>query len=140
MGAVAVGALLFALLLVVLAAMLWQEARSARSAAAVYFIDDAARFVTERLSPSAAARLQRDDVARILEWGIEEHVARVGAPGSATAVVLGSGETIEGIMERSERELGAAYDPVDIAEVIAAESDYLEAIGAVGRAVEEVEQ
>ena len=50
--------------------------------------------------------------------------------------VVGSGEAIEWIMERSHEELGAAYDPVDIAEVMAREADYLLHIGAVGRVVE----
>jgi hypothetical protein len=139
MGAVAVGALLFALLLVVLAAMLWQEARSATGTEPVYVIDDATAYVHERLSTAAAARLEPADVARILEWGIEEHVTMARAADQAEAPVMGSGDIIEALMERSLRELGKAYDPVDIAEVIAAESGYLEAIGAVGTAVEEAE-
>ena len=50
--------------------------------------------------------------------------------------VLGSSEAIEYVMAQAEA-AGAAYDPLDIAEVMAAESEYLLAIGAVGDRVEE---
>jgi hypothetical protein len=135
MGAVAVGALLFAVLLVVVAALLWQEARAGSAREPVYVLDDAVEHVIPRLSPAASTRLDRADVTRILEWGIEEHVAK--AEVGDAAPVIGSGDTIEALMERSRREFGEPYDPIDIAEVIAAESDYLAVIGAVGPRVGE---
>jgi hypothetical protein len=128
MGAVAVGALLFAVLLVVGAALLWQEARS--NGEPVYLLDDASRFAADRLSEDAAARLGIEDVERILLLGFEHRSIHAEA-------VLGSGDAIEFVMERSKAERGDAYDPVDIAEVIAAESEYLAAIGAIGDRVEE---
>lgn len=137
MGAVAVGALLFAVMLVVVAALLWQEARTGSDGETVYVLDDAVDHVMERLGADAATRLGRAGVGRILEWSIDEHVGRAAAAAAdgGPPPVVGSGETIEAVMERSRRELDEPYDPVDIAEVIVAEGDYLAAIGAIGAPV-----
>lgn len=131
MGAVAVGALLFAVLLVIAAALVWQEARGGTRQERRYFLDEAAEFVFDRLSSGARSRLDVDDVRRLLLWGIEEHQRRAEAGDPA---VYGSGDVLEALMDRSLSERGEAYDPVDIAEVIAAEAEYLVAIGAVGDA------
>ena len=137
MGAVAVGALLAALLLAIVAALVWQESRRIpMSEPAVYLIDEAAAFVHARLVEDTAARLDRNDVFQILEWSIFWNQVVVRKAEHRRAVV-GSGEAIEWIMERSEAELGEAYDPVDIAEVMAREADYLVHIGAVGTEVDE---
>lgn len=138
MGVVAVGALLFAVLLVIVAALVWQEARAAARPISEYVLDEAAAFVLARLSGDAASRLAVDDVARLLQWGIEEHQRRAaGADGPAA--VYGSGDVLEALVDRSRAERGTPYDPVDVAEVIAAETEYLAAIGAVGDPVGEVE-
>ncbi len=136
MGAVAVGALLIAVLLVIMAAMLWQEARRRPSAEPVtYVIEEAARFVHGRLRDDTARRMGLDDVRRILEWGLF-HTQVVAPRRGGPPPVLGSGEAIGSVMEQSER-AGYDYDPLDIAEIMAAEGDYLVAIGAVGERVEE---
>jgi len=132
MGAVAVGALLIALLLAIAAAMVWQEIRTRSSGDPVtYVVDEAARFVHDRLREPTRRRLDLADVRRILEWDL--YHARVIETGES---VLGSGDSIEYILERS-RESGLDYDPLEVGEVIAAESDYLFAIGAIGDRVEE---
>ncbi|MDX1691901.1 MAG: hypothetical protein R3290_12860 [Acidimicrobiia bacterium] len=132
MGAVAVGALLAALLLVIVAALVWQESRRIpMSEPAVYLIDEASRYVYDRLEEDTTRRLDLDDVFRILEWGIYWNQVEAPKAGGRRAVV-GSGDSIEWIMERSEESMGTAYDPVDIAEVIARETEYLVEIGAVG--------
>lgn len=129
MGAVAVGALLFAAMLVIVAALVWQEARGGAGGGPHYLLDEAVEFVLGRLSDGATARLGGDGVRDLLLWGIEEHQRLAEAGGAA---VYGSGDVLEALMDRSQHERGEAYDPVDIAEVIAAESEYLAAIGAVG--------
>lgn len=135
MGAVAAGSILFALLLITVAAMVWQEARRRAAAGdAVYVLDEAARFVHELLPEGAAARLTAGDVERILEWGLE-HGAAAARTGSA---VLGSGDAMDYVMERAEAG-GHDYDPMDVAAVMVNESRYLAAIGAVGDPVEEDE-
>jgi hypothetical protein len=135
MGAVAAGSILFALLLIAVAAMVWQEARRrAASGSPTYVLDEAARFVHARLPEPAAARLAVGDVERILEWGLE-HGAVVSRTGSA---VLGSGDAMDHVMERAAAG-GYDYDPMDVAAVMVNESRYLAAIGAVGDPVEEDE-
>ena len=134
MGAVAVGALLFAVLLVIVAALVWQESSGHVRQERQYLLDDAAEFVFDRLSTDAGSRLGVDDVRDLLLWGIEEHQRRAEAGDPA---VYGSGDVLEALMDRSRSERGEAFDAVDIAEVIAAETEYLAAIGAVGEAVVE---
>lgn len=135
MGAVAVGAILVALLLVITAVMVWQAARrSAVDDPAFYEPEDAASFVWDRLSSGARQRLERREVRILLEWGIHYH--QVVAPrGEHRRPVVGSGDSIEYLMERAAA-AGRPVDPIDIAEVIAAETEYLLAIGAVGAPVE----
>lgn len=135
MGIVAVSALLIAVFLIVTAAFLWQSSsRRPGVDPAVYWVPDAVRFVGERLSEAAASRLDAGDVRRMLDWGLHYH--QVVAPrDEGRRPVVGSGDAIEYIMGRGS-EAGVAYDPFDIAEVLAAETEYLVEIGAVGGPVE----
>lgn len=136
MGAVAVGAILIALLLVVVAALVWQEARrDVVSDPPVYLVEEATRFVYDRLSDAAASHLDLDHVRRILEWGIYYNQIIV-ARGERRRPIVGSGDAIEFIMERGAA-AGIDLDPLHIAEVMAAETDYLVDIGAIGVPVEE---
>jgi hypothetical protein len=136
MGAFTVAAILFALLLVVAAALAWQALRRVGDGrAAVYFMPEAVDFVTQRLSDGAQRRLTPADVRLILEWGVHYH--QVVAPREERRrPVIGSGDAMDYILERGEA-AGSAYDPFDVAEVIAAETEYLVEIGAVGGPVED---
>ena len=134
MGAVAAGAVLVALLLIIVAALVWQETRSATEDGPVeYLIDEAARFVYDRLSDRALSNLDLDDVTLVLELGVRYNQT---APGNGSRPVVGSGDAIEYVMERAAA-TGRIIEPLDIAEVIAAETEYLVSIGAIGDAVEE---
>ena len=96
MGAVAVGGLLFAVLLLITAVMVWQGARRRRDPGPVlYVLDDAAEYVHERLPAQVRDRLDPADVGRILEWEMEYH--RTGA-GPA---VLGDGAAIEYVLQEA---------------------------------------
>lgn len=131
MGAVAVGAVLVAVLLVIVAAMVWQEARiSPESDPIEYLVDEATGFVYERLSDRALVDLDPDDVRAILEWGIHYNQV-IAARGNGSPPVLGSGDAMDYVLERAAAQ-GRTLDPLDIAEVMAAETEYLEAIGAIG--------
>lgn len=136
MGAVAAGAILVALLLLVVAGFVLQGSRrGAAQNAAVYLLDDAAVFVHERLSPDAAGRLGVPAVRRILEWQI--HWQQVEAPRHGLPrPVVGSGEAMEYVLARSA-DIGSPLEPLDVAEVMAAEVDYLLSIGAIGTPVGE---
>ncbi len=134
MGVVAAGAVLTALLLLIVAVMVWQGAtREAVDEPAEYVFEDATEFVFERLSAEAQGRLARSDVRFLLEAGVDYH--QVVAPRDEHRhPVVGSGDAIEYLMERGAAD-GHDYEPLDIAEVIAAETEYLLAIGAVGTPV-----
>jgi len=135
MGAVAAGAILTALLLAIVAVMVWQAAgRLSVDEPAVYSVDDATSFVWDRLSQRATARLTAGDVRTLLEWGIDYH--QVVAPrDEGRRPVVGSGDAIEYLMHRGAA-AGRAYEPIDLAEIIATEIEYLLSIGAVGTPVE----
>jgi hypothetical protein len=134
MGEVAVGALLVAVLLAIVALMVWQAARrSGADDPAEYLVSEAARFVYERLSDQALGSLDLDDVKLLLEWQVHYH--QVVAPREGhQRPILGSGDSIEYLMVRSA-EAGRSIDVLAIAEVIAADTEYLVSIGAVGEAV-----
>ncbi len=136
MGAVAVGAVLLAVVLVIVAGFLLQSARrSPVTDHAEYLVHEAASFVYDRLSDRALLSLDVDDVRRILEWNL--HFTQVEAPRAlGHAPVIGSGDGIEYVMHRAA-EVGLTIEPLDIAEVMAIETDYLVEIGAVGAPVEE---
>lgn len=136
MGAVAAGAVLAAVLLAIVALMVWQSARRRPvDEPAAYFVGEAAAFVYERLSDRALDGLDPDDVRLILEWQLHFH--QVVAPRqNGVRPVLGSGDSIEYLIERGI-DAGRTFDYLDLAEVIAAEAEYLVSIGAVGEPVEE---
>lgn len=131
MGAVAFGAVLFAVFLVVVAVMVWQEARREPASGAVYVLDEAAAFVGERL-PSGSL-LSVDDVRGILEWGLFHKQA--GGRDSSPPVI-GGRDSVAFIAARASAPGGTRYDPADIAAVLDLETRYLEAIGAVGPPVD----
>ena len=134
MGAVAAGALLAALLLAIVAVMVWQGSRrSAETDPAEYDIAEASRYVYDHLSDRALGDLDLADVRLLLEWQIHFH--QVVAPRDGVRPVVGSGDSIEYLMERAAA-AGLALDVLDVAEVIAADTEYLVTIGAVGEPVE----
>jgi len=136
MGAVAAGAILLALLMVVVAGFVWQHASISPGGEPVaYLVEEAAGFVHERLSPQAASDLKEWDVRRILEFGLY-HNQVVAPRRDGRPPVVGSGDAIEFVMEQAAL-VGKVYEPLLIAEVMAAEIEYLEAIGAVGAPVED---
>lgn len=128
--------LLGTLFMVIVAALAWQGlSGGAGGDSAVYFLEDAAHFVHGALSEDAARRLDRDLVKRLLEWQIEYQQVEAPRTHGHTAVV-GSGEALEYVLEKAAA-AGYSVEPLAVAEVMAAEIDYLLAIGAVGRPVEE---
>lgn len=134
MGAVAAGAILFAVLLALVAALTIQAVRRRGGDPAIYVLGEAVDYVFERLEPDTRNRLGRGMVRRILEWQIEYQ--QVVAPRDAGArPIVGSGEAMDYVLAVAEAS-GNPVDPVDVAEVMAVEVDYLLDIGAVGTPVE----
>ena len=105
---------------------------------ALYHLDDALAWVVEHLPDDIAATLTVDDVRRILEFQVD-FFKRKGVSSNGTgiapqgAVVFGTGETIEYILERSA-ETGESYLPEQVEGVVECQLAYLRFIGAVGRA------
>lgn len=135
MVAVVGGAILVLILLAVVAAFAWQGGKRFRgNEAVVYAIEDATRFVHTHLDPLTATRVTPARVRRILEWQIEYQ--QVVAPRSGVHPVVGSGDAIEHILEQAAAR-GIDLDPIDVAEVIAADVEFLMSIRAIGAPVEE---
>ena len=137
--AVIVGALLLAVFLVVIAAMVWQEAkRRSTGGGLIYAVDDALEHVLADLDDEVLQRLGRAGVRRVLEW--EVHYLQGLAEGKrakdATVVAGGHGPAVDYIAEQIELRHGMVYERADIRAVLAGEARYLAAIGAVGEPVE----
>lgn len=128
MSAVAVGALLFALFLLIVAVMVLQELRRAPSREPVYVIEEVVNFAFPRLSDPAARRLDKDDVLRILEWEVRY---LQGGAGSAEPPVAGSEHAVDFIVEKAVAQ-GHPYAREDVVEILGYEADYLVDIGALG--------
>ena len=139
--AVVVAALLLAIFLVIIAAMVWQEAkrRSAMSGL-IYSVDDAVDFVHAELDQEVRTRLGKAGVRRVLEWEVYYLQGLAdGKKASEVAVVAGGHDpAVEFIEEQITRRHGITYDSADIRAVLAGEARYLVSIGAVGEPVEDL--
>lgn len=133
LGAVAIGALLFAVLLVVVAALVLQERRPISSAEPVtYVLSEASRFVWDTVPDDVAERLDVDDVTRILEWSVNYNQIELGR--SHDLPVIGMDDAVAWVAAKLEGVAAA-----DVTAVLEAEKQYLVAIGAVGEPVEGVD-
>jgi len=135
-----VAALLLAVFLVVIAAMVWQEAkRRSVPGELVYSVDDAVRYALENLDGAVRGRLGKAGVRRILEWEVHYLQGLADRKGAreVTVVAGGHGPAVEYIAEQIEVRHGITYDAADIRAVLAGEARYLVTIGAVGEPVED---
>lgn len=129
-----------AVFLFVVAALMWQEAKSRSfDEGPVYVIEDAATYIAERLDPSVAARLHHSDLVRILEWEIYylQGLAQKRRSTPVETVAGGVDAAVAFITREVAEKNKVTYDSEDIAAVLAAEADYLASIGAVGAPVVE---
>ncbi len=136
--AIAVGALLFGLLLIIAAVMLVQESRRRFEVRPPeYIIEEAVRFVQARLEPDARDRLRAGGIRRILEWQVH-FLQRLAKQDKHIPIVVGITDgTVEFIAERLTAS-GYAASRADIAAVLEAQGQYLVSIGAVGGTADEV--
>jgi hypothetical protein len=133
-------ALLFGLFLVIVALMVWQEAKRRPSYEPLeYVVNDAVKHIVERLPEDS--ELGRADVRRILEWEVFylQGLAQEKRRNPVETVAGGHQASIEYIADRIHTKHGVSYPQGDIAEVLRLEADYLVAIGAVGDPVGEEE-
>lgn len=134
MGSLTGGVLLAAVLAAMVAAFSWQIWRRRRDPDPTYVLDDAARFVHSHLEEETRQRVSATVARRVLEWQLEFY--QVIAPRSGEPTVLGSGEAIDHVLEQAARN-GVPLEARDVAEIVAADVEYLVAIGAVGRPADE---
>lgn len=130
---------LAAIFLLIIAALVWQEARSRTyDEGVVYVIDDAIGFVGERLSGDVAERIRRSDIRRILEWEIFylQGLAQKRRSEPVETFAGGDEAAVSYITGQIAEKHGVTYDAGDVAEVLRLEAEYLLAIGAVGNMVE----
>jgi hypothetical protein len=137
---VAIGAMLVAILLVIVALIVWQEARRRPSYEPLeYVIEDAVKHVVARLPEGSGMRPA--DVRRILEWEVFylQGLAQEDRKNPVETVAGGHEASVRYIAAEIEARHGSAYSHRDIEEVLRLEADYLLAIGAVGEPVGEEE-
>lgn len=130
---------LAAIFLLIVAALVWQEAKSRTyDEGVVYVIDDAIGFVGERLPGAVTERLRRSDIRRILEWEVFylQGLAQKRRSDPVETFAGGDEAAVSYITGQIAQKHGVTYDAGDVAEVLRLEAEYLLAIGAVGNMVE----
>lgn len=132
--------LLVGVLLVIVALMVWQEARRRPSYEPLeYVVNDAVKHIAERLPESL--ELRSADIRRILEWEVYylQGLAQEKRSTPVETIAGGHDRSIEYISDQIHTKHGVSYSHEQIAEVLRLEADYLVAIGAVGEPVGEEE-
>lgn len=133
-------ALLIGVLLVIVALMVWQEARRRPSYEPLeYVINDAVKHIEERLP--AASGLRVADIRRIIEWEVFylQGLAQDDRKNPVETVAGGHELSVDYIADQIHTKHGVTYSHDQIEEVLRLEADYLVAIGAVGEPVGEEE-
>ncbi len=132
--AIALGAVLAVVFLVLIGVMLFQEIRTRSSSdPAEFIIDDAVEWVWSQFDGGQKSRLTPDGVRSIIEWqvfGLQQSVK--GKPlGSASVVMGATDESVGYILTKVN-----SFEPEDVRAVLAGQFGYLESIGAVAGIVE----
>lgn len=130
-------ALLVGVLLVIMALMVWQQARGQPSYQPLeYVVEDAVKHIQAGLSDDS--QLGRSDIRRILEWEVFylQGLAQEDRKNPVETVAGGHQASVEYIASEIEERHGVSYAHEDIEDVLRLEADYLMAIGAVGEPVE----
>ncbi|HUG32876.1 MAG TPA: hypothetical protein VMM14_08285 [Acidimicrobiia bacterium] len=133
-------AMLVGVLLVIVAMLVWQEAKRRPSYEPLeYVINDVIKHIAERLPEDT--RLNNADVRRIIEWEVFylQGLAQDDRKNPVETVAGGHDASIEYIADRIHTKHGVSYSHEEITEVLRLEADYLVAIGAVGEPVGEEE-
>ncbi len=125
---VALGALLGAVLLGILALMLWQESRRrATNEPTEFIIDDAAAHVLIRLPEPVRTSLGADGTLAVIEWHMQWATERIR---SGDPAILGlTDEAVHYILDKRPD-----LDSADVEAVLTGVSGYVASIGAVGPA------
>jgi hypothetical protein len=132
-------ALLVGVLLVVVALVVWQEARRRPSYEPLtYVVDDAVKHVEAGLLAEGENRLSRADIRRILDWEVFylQGLAQDDRSNPVETVAGGHEASVSYIIDQIASKHGVSYSREDVENVLRMEADYLFQIGAVGDRVE----
>lgn len=133
-------AMLGGALLVIVAMLVWQEAKRRPSYEPLeYVVNDAVKHIAERLPEDKG--LKNADIRRILEWEVFylQGLAQDDRKNPVETVAGGHELSVAYIADQIHTKHDVSYPPEQIAEVLRLEADYLVAIGAVGEPVGEEE-
>lgn len=122
------------MLVALAAAVLWQERRRLPERSIVYSVEDSLLFVRQRLGEEARAELKTGDIRRILEWSVRYLQDPEIRAASSEPPVAGGVAAARYVQDRC-LSAGFAYDGPLILEVLAAQSEYLAGLGALGEPV-----
>lgn len=130
-------ALLVGVFLVIVALIVWQEAKRRPSYEPLeYVVEDAVKHVDAGMPEGST--LTKADIRRVLEYEVFylQGLAQEDRKNPVDTVAGGHEASIEYIATEIEAKHGVAYPQRDIQEMLRLEADYLMAIGAVGEAVD----
>jgi len=131
--------LLVGVFLVILALIVWQEARRRPSYEPLeYVVEDAVKHVEAGLEAEGNTTMSRADIRRILEWEVFylQGLAQDDRKNPVDTVAGGHEASVEYITEQIASKHGVSYSPEDVEDVLRHEADYLYRIGAVGERVD----
>lgn len=132
-------ALLVGVFLVILALVVWQEARRRPTYEPLeYVVDDAVKHIDAGLQAEGNENLSRGDIRRILEWEVFylQGLAQDDRSNPVETVAGGHDASITWIIEEIAQKHGVSYSRDDVEAVLRHEADYLFRIGAVGEKVD----
>jgi hypothetical protein len=133
-------ALLVGVLLVIVALMVWQEARRRPTYEPLeYVVNDAVKHIAERLPEDSG--LRNSDIRRIIEWEVFylQGLAQEDRKNPVDTVAGGHDLSVGYIADQIQQKHSVSYSHDQIEDVLRLEADYLAAIGAVGDPVGEEE-
>ncbi|MDE0122780.1 MAG: hypothetical protein OXN80_09395 [bacterium] len=138
---VALGGLLAALFLALVAILLWQEARRRGAGEGVtYVVSDAVGHIRENLASEVYERLGDAGIQRVIEWELFylQGLAQKDRRQPVETVAGGSDSAVSFICQQISQRHPAGITSDDIRAVLALEAHYLQSIGAVGERVQSV--
>jgi hypothetical protein len=132
-------AFLVGIFLIVVALVVWQEAKRRPSYDPLtYVVDDAVKHVEIGLAEEGNNHLSRADIRRILDWEVYylQGLAQDDRSNPVETVAGGHEASVEYIIDQIATKHGVSYAREDVENVLRMEADYLFQIGAVGEPVE----
>ena len=125
---------LVAVLLVIVALVIWQHAQREGPREVTFGIENAVSFIAARLDPEVRTRLGTDGIRRVVEWEVFylQGLAQENRRRPVETVAGDYGPAVEVIQAEIARVHDRRYTASDIGAVLVLGVTYLQSIGAVG--------